>query len=237
MIKIGCSGWLYNEWKKNFYPEKLTSSEYFSFYSAHFDTVEINSTFYHSPSIKTVHRWKDIAPTGFIYSLKAPRFITHQKKFKNCVQEIEVFYSLADILQEKLGCILFQCPPSLTYHENFLYNILNCLNSNYKNVIEFRHPSWWRNDVMQELEQKNATFCTVSGMHVPETLCINNKKCYIRFHGSPDYSAKYSANNLKLWKNAILENIVDEVWMYFNNTYACYAPYNALTMKHYFQHS
>lgn len=107
---IGCSGWAYSEWEGLFYPKDLPPKERFSYYTRFFNTVELNTTFYHFPTVETVKRWAVQAPPGFKYSLKANRALTHVKKFQNIQELLKQTYGLSDILSEKTGCFLFQFP-------------------------------------------------------------------------------------------------------------------------------
>ena len=142
---IGCSGYYYKEWKGLFYPAGLAAKEWFRFYCMHFNTIEINSSFYRIPPAASLDRWYRDSPEDFLFSLKAPRVITHLKRFQIDNSEIRAFYELlATGLQEKLGCILFQLPPSFTFTAERLRLICMQLNFPGSRVVEFRHESWWQ---------------------------------------------------------------------------------------------
>lgn len=225
---IGCSGWYYKEWKEIFYPKELFLKDFFSYYAAHFNTVEVNSTFYHFPTQKTVQGWYKQAPKDFKYSIKANRHITHLKRFKDIRDPLKYLYSLSDILDEKIGCFLFQFPKNFTFTNERLDRILSQLNTDYKNVLEFRHSSWWVPQVIQALQSTNIMFCSVSGFNVPEELIVANKQAYIRFHGDPTYSASYTEQALSKWIKNINASSLKELWAYFNNSLYGYAAQNAL---------
>ncbi|HEU5161807.1 MAG TPA: DUF72 domain-containing protein, partial [Thermoanaerobaculia bacterium] len=110
-IRIGTSGWHYAHWKGRFYPEKAPPAEMFRIYLEHFDTVEINNTFYHLPPLSAFENWKKIAPPGFLYALKGSRFLTHMKKLREPDEGIARFFEGARLLGRKLGPIVFQLPP------------------------------------------------------------------------------------------------------------------------------
>lgn len=221
-IYIGCSGWSYKAWKGPFYPETLSLKEHFSYYTNIFNTVEVNSTFYHFPTQKTVESWYNLAPKEFKFSLKANREITHIKRFKMIEEPLKRFYSLSDILKEKLAYFLFQFPPSFRFTDEKLDQIILHLNSNYKNVVEFRHPSWWNSKVIQVFESENITFCTVNGFDMPEIPIVINNKIHLRFHGKPAYSSLYSDEILSEWA-VLLNNLsLKEIYIYFNNTQHSY---------------
>src|SRR3989344_4599574 len=154
MLYVGCSGWYYNHWKELFY-NGIPQKDWFKYYAKVFDTVELNSPFYHFPKENTAKTWYHQAPKDFVYSIKANRMITHMKKFVGTKKLIKDFYKVTNVLKEKLGCVLFQLPPSLHYHEEKLKEILDQLDRDKKNVLEFRHPSWWNENVYKVLKPKN----------------------------------------------------------------------------------
>ncbi|MBY0502173.1 MAG: DUF72 domain-containing protein [Alphaproteobacteria bacterium] len=230
-FNIGCSGWSYKDWKPCFYPETLPSKEYFSYYATFFNTVEINNTFYCFPTQKTLKLWYNQAPQGFKYSIKVNRYITHKLRFKEIEEPLKTIYGIGDILNEKLQHFLFQFPPSFVFSDEKLERIISQLNQKYQNVIEFRHPSWWRSKVIQIFEANNILFCTVNGFDLPESPIIINKKMYCRFHGAPVYSSLYSGQFLSYWTSVFKKEFLKESWIYFNNTMYGYAPQNALASK------
>ncbi len=230
-VYIGCSGWSYKDWKGSFYPLNLPLKERLSYYMNFFNTVEINSTFYHLPTQKTVQLWYDQAPKGFQYSLKVNRNITHIKRFKDIREPLHYFYGLSEILREKIGGLLFQFPESFRFTEAKLTRIISHLNENYKNVVEFRHPSWWNTKVIQAFESTNILFCTVNGFSLPEKPIIINNKIYMRFHGNPAYTSLYSDQYLSQWAALLKDASLKEIWVYFNNTCNAYAVQNALQLK------
>lgn len=228
--RIGCSGWYYNEWKGLFYPEKLACAKYLAYYSQFFNTVEVNNTFYHLPSVKTVQAWYQNAPEEFKYTLKVNKYITHTKRLKQADEEIKKFYGLSDILKDKMGAFLFQFPQTFVFNDERLARLLLALDPAFENVIEFRHASWWTSKVYEELGAINTTFCTVSGLDVPDDLIVLKERAYIRFHGDPHYSSPYSQEDLRLWKQKIQASSIRNLWAYFNNTATGYAPENALLL-------
>ena len=157
---LGCSGWYYNDWAGKFYPEKLNKSKWLEYYSKHFNTVEINNTFYRFPNEKTVKGWYNRTPDDFKITLKANQLITHRKRFKNTQSTINRFYGLAEILEDKLSCILFQFPPFKSKDIDFLKNAINQFDISKNNVIEFRHPSWFDKEVYNVLNEFNVSFCS-----------------------------------------------------------------------------
>ena len=232
MNYFGCSGYIYDHWRGLFYPAGLSKSKWFDYYASKFNTVEINYSFYRFPSAKAVKRWYSDAPKGFKYTLKASRFITHVKKFKNSKSAVNRFYKMADLLKEKLGCILFQLPPNLKYSEKKLNEICKQLNPKYKNVIEFRHSSWFNADVYKKLKQNKIIFCIISYPGLPEDKIKTVNDIYVRFHGKPILdSSNYSKTHLKDWAKQIKKLKPKNIWWYFNNDALARAPKNCLELK------
>jgi len=230
---IGCSGFHYNDWRGRFYPEKLAKSKWFEFYAQHFSTLELNVTFYRFPQLSVLQGWHRRSPDNFRFSVKAWRGITHYKKFNDTTDFITRFYdTINDGLQEKLGPVLFQLPPSYDYTEERLERIINSLNSSFINVFEPRHITWWREDVYQELGKHNIVFCGMSHPTLPDDVIENAPNIYYRFHGVPLlYRSSYST--------AFLQKVVESVkadtsaqagWFYFNNDYDTVAIENAKRM-------
>ena len=219
---IGCSGFYYKEWKEIFYPKGLPQKEWFEYYCRHFNTLEINNTFYRFPQLKNLEGWYKRSPDGFVFSIKAPGSVTHYKQFRETENLLKDFYAVArEGLAEKLGPVLFQLPPKLDYSEEKLEAILLQLDYSFLNVIEFRHSSWWRADVINKLAQKNIVFCGVSFPgNANDEVIVNNSVCYYRFHGTPKlfYSAYDSVFLKKVYKQIQQSAAVETAFVYFNNT-------------------
>jgi uncharacterized protein YecE (DUF72 family) len=224
---LGTSGWSYPEWKGRFYPENLSQKKWLSFYAEHFSTVEINMTFYRFPKPETLKGWLDKTPSRFTFTLKANRQITHYRKLRDVKNELKYFYILADSLQDRLGCILFQLPPSLTLDLDLLKPFLSNLSSSHKNVIEFRHESWFTEAIYDLLREHKVTFCVVSSPKLPDNIVETAETSYFRFHGRIGwYKYNYSDDELKEWAGAIKKIEAQECFIYFNNDYHAYAVGN-----------
>lgn len=228
---IGCSGFSYKEWKKEFYPESLAQSKWFSYYTQHFNTLELNVTFYRFPTIKSLKGWYDKAPEGFTFSSKVPRSITHFKKLEGTERMLQDFYGLLkEGLNEKLSCVLFQLPPQFSYSEERLEKILNQANPSFNNVIEFRNESWWRKDVQTILKKANISFCGVSFPKiVHDEAVVNTPLTYYRFHGVPKlFYSEYDDAFLEKIAAQITQNKkVKQAYICFNNTASLAALHNA----------
>jgi uncharacterized protein YecE (DUF72 family) len=229
-IRIGCSSYYNSRWKGVFYPEDMPPKQWFDFYCQHFNTYEINATFYKAPTIRTLTTWYNKAPEGFTYAVKAPKQITHIKKFVDCEEDIMQFYAVCrNGLKDKLGCILFQLPPSFSYTEERLDLILSSLNPEFRNVIEFRNESWWHDDVYAALAKNNITFCTVNYPKLPTNVVDTTQTGYVRLHGNPQlFYSEYSEEELQmLYSDIISQDNLNEVYVYFNNTASSAAIINA----------
>ncbi|HDD72487.1 MAG TPA: DUF72 domain-containing protein [Candidatus Aenigmarchaeota archaeon] len=234
MILLGTSGWYYNHWIGNFYPPELERSRWLEFYSRHFSTVEINSTFYRFPFRNILKGWYNKTPDGFIFSLKANRLITHVRKLRDVKELLESFYGLADILREKLGPILFQFPPSLKKDANLLSEFLEILPEGYKNVIEFRHKSWYCREVYNIMRKHNTGYCIVSAPRLPCEIEVTADVAYIRWHGIKSwYSYNYTSDDIGWWAGEIrkLSERCNHIYGYFNNDYGGYAVKNCMELK------
>lgn len=228
-VYIGCSGFHYKEWKNVFYPAGLARSKWFGFYCEHFNTLELNVTFYRFPTEKSLEKWYSSSPEEFMFSVKVPRAITHYKKFTDCEKMLEGFYgSIRQGLKQKLGCVLFQLPPQLMYSEELLEKIIISLDPSYKNVVEFRHESWWNKVVLNTLKKHDIIFSGITYPRLPDDVVKTTKTLYYRLHGVPVlYKSAYSENFLEELAKKINHQNSKEVWIYFNNTWGTAAIENA----------
>ena len=229
-IHIGCSSYNNRFWKGIFYPEDLPTKNWFNFYCRHFNTYEMNGTFYKFPTIRIMENWYKKAPDNFLFSVKAPKELTHIKKLVDCKELITEFYNVCDDgLEEKLGCVLFQFPPSFDYTEERLQTIIKVLDKSFKNVVEFRHKSWWNQEVWNAFQQYNITFCSVSYPGLPEDILTEFPLTYVRFHGNKKlFYSSYSSEELENIKKKIEDK---PGFVYFNNTASEAGILNALEFK------
>lgn len=232
-IHVGCSGWFYSHWRGIFYPaQEVTTKNWFAYYSNIFRTVELNAPFYHWPKSATVHRWYREAPPGFVYTIKVNQLITHEKRLNGTRQLVRDYYRIADTLKEKMGCFLFQFPPSFKYSASNLKNIVTQLEPFRKNVVEFRHKSWWQEKVYRALNHHGIIFCAVSAPRLPEDYPADQQIAYFRLHGkSRWYHHDYSHAELNAWRERILACGAKEAWIYFDNDHNGHAVKNALQLR------
>jgi uncharacterized protein YecE (DUF72 family) len=227
-VHIGCSGWYYWHWKGKFYPSDIPSSQYFTIYQSHFRTVELNAPFYSWPTVSAVKTWIRQAEPGFVYTIKVCELITHIKRFDDTRLLIEDFSYIGDLLGTRMGCFLFQLPPSVHYTLDMLHSILSQLNPRYRNVVEFRHKSWWNEEVFSAFKAAGAIFCSCSGPRLPDELIRTSDEIYIRFHGPKQwYRHDYTDDELIVWVKRIRQSGAKTVWAYFNNDRDGYSIKNA----------
>ena len=231
---IGCSGFYYKHWREKFYPKGLPQRSWFEFYCESFNTVELNVTFYRYPKLESLQGWHARSPDNFKFTVKAPRLITHYKKFNNARREANDFYELAARgLGGKLGCVLFQLPPNLVYSESALENILNTLDPAFTNVLEFRDESWWNEKVRQVLKREGITFSGISYPGLPEEVVRSVPVVYYRFQGVPErYASGYTTDAMsKITDEIKAFRGVTDVYIYFNNDIHMEAVRNAIELR------
>ncbi|HAE85951.1 MAG TPA: DUF72 domain-containing protein [Anaerolineaceae bacterium] len=232
-IRIGTSGWVYQHWQGLFYPADLPQKQWFAYYARYFDTVEVNSTFYHLQNASVFEHWGQQAPAGFLYAVKASRYITHIKYLKECKDPLETFLNRASLLRHALGPVLFQLPPSFSLDLSRLESFLALLPEGFSYAMEFRNPTWLREEVYTLLERFGVALCIheLPPLHVP--LRITANFVYLRFHGDVDHAGDYPPETLTLWAERIQtwQRQGLAVYAYFNNDAGGMAVRNALTLK------
>jgi len=233
-IRIGTSGWYYDHWSGRFYPADLPKSKWFGYYAQYFDTVEINNTFYHLPKEQTLQRWHKIAPEGFLYAVKANRFITHIKKLDAADEPLERFFERAGLLKTRLGPILYQLPPSMHKDLDRLEAFIKLLPKRRTAVFEFRHESWYADDTYKLLEKTGVGFCIhdMPGKESPRI--VTGGVIYVRFHGTTGrYSGNYPKPQLQNWAKWLKDQAKDvsAIYAYFNNDAQGHAIINAKQLK------
>ena len=233
-VRIGCSGWVYRHWRGLFYPEKLAQARWFAFYAQTFDTVELNTSFYHLPRPETFTKWRDQAPAGFRYAVKASRFITHMKKLRDCDEPLDTLLTRARNLGAALGPILYQLPPSLHFDLERLDAFLTLLPSDLTHVFEFRHKSWYVDEAAALLDARGASFCAHDMPRLATPRLASGPVAYVRFHGGTGkYVGRYPDEALLSWADWIVAQARGgrDVWCYFNNDIGGHAVHDALTLK------
>ena len=233
LMYVGCSGWFYWKWRGLFYPAGLPTDKWFSHYARRFDTVEINASFYSWPTVANVNAWRrQPGKRSFVYTVKVCELITHIKKFSGTKTLVKDFGMIADILGERMGCFLFQLPPSFHYSKARLNTILCQLDPGRRNVVEFRHASWWNETVYAAFRHSGIIFCSCSGPRLPDVLVRTADDIYLRMHGPERwYRHDYSKAELAEWARRIKASGAKRAWVYFNNDYGAQAPKNARALR------
>jgi uncharacterized protein YecE (DUF72 family) len=245
-LRIGCSGWNYKHWRGNFYPRDMPVREWFDHYAQVFDTVEINNTFYRLPEAATFETWRNRAPAGFLYAIKASRFLTHLKRLREPEEPVIRLFERASLLQDHLGPVLYQLPASfhcdLERLDNFLAVLPHVLGDlggtprahRIMHVMEFRHPSWYVAETQTVLRARGAVMCLhdMHGSAIFEPL--DTPFLYVRFHGpGPRYSGRYDTRRMQRWADVLAEHwrAGRDVFAYFNNDPEGMAVTNSLELR------
>jgi uncharacterized protein YecE (DUF72 family) len=235
---IGTSGWHYDHWRGRFYPQELIKTKWLEFYASHFATVELNNSFYRLPSEAAFATWYKSSPANFTFAVKVSRFITHIKRLRNIGDAVERFTARAKILREKLGPLLYQLPPNMHRNDEVLELFLSTLPRGMKHVFEFRHQSWFNENVFEVLHKYNIGFCVFDMPSVSCPLVATADFAYLRFHGSTGlYSSCYSDEELAHWARKLADLTADPkaTYIYFNNDAEAFAVKNAITLRGYLQ--
>lgn len=233
-IRIGCSGWNYRHWRERFYPKGLPQRRWFEFYAGHFDTVEINNCFYRLPSAETFEKWRDQAPPGFCYAVKANRFLTQAKKLRDCEEPLRRMMAPFRALGDRLGPILYQLPPRLKLDLDRLERFLKLLPGDVTNVFEFRDCSWYVPDTYALLDRCGASLCVHDMPGSASARLAVGPVAYVRFHGGKGkYRGRYADEKLLSWTDWIVAEARGgrRVWSYFNNDIEAHAIHDAMTLK------
>lgn len=233
-IHIGASGWHYSHWVGPVYPHGTRPAAFLPFYTQHFQTVELNNSFYRLPARATFARWRERTPPGFCFAVKASRYLTHMKKLKEPEEPIRRFLDAADGLGEKLGPILFQLPPHWRLDLGRFAAFLDALPPERRYAAEFREPSWFDDRVAALLEQHNVAFCiwNMGTFNTPQWITAGF--VYVRLHGpGGGYSGSYDEGDLSLLADWIAGWHAGgrEVFCYFNNDNYGHAVHNALRVR------
>jgi uncharacterized protein YecE (DUF72 family) len=234
-VRVGTSGWIYKHWRGVFYPKESSPRDWFRLYARAFDTVEINNSFYRLPSEDAFDAWRRQAPPGFVYALKASRYLTHMKKLKDPEPGLDLLLGRTRRLGAHLGPVLYQLPPHWRCNLDRLRDFLAGLPRDLRHVFEFRDPSWYTDAVRDLLAESGAGFCIhdMRGSEAPPW--VTGPLVYVRFHGpaGQKYAGRYDRDDLRRWAEPIagLSESGRDVYAYFNNDNAGHAVANALELK------
>jgi uncharacterized protein YecE (DUF72 family) len=212
-VLVGTSGYSYKQWKGRFYPEDLPDSDMLTYYGTRFRSVEINNTFYRMPSRDVLGKWAERVPSEFVFVLKAPRRITHEKRLKAAEGEIGHLLEVSSVLGARLGPLLFQLPPFQKKDGPRLRDFLSLIPSGQKAAFEFRHESWFDSEVLDILSSRGAALCHADTEESTEqTIRSTSTWGYLRLR-RPDYDEAA----LRAWADRIREQAWSEVFVFFKH--------------------
>lgn len=212
-LLVGTSGYSYKEWKGSFYPEKIAAKEMLSYYAARLQAVELNNTFYRLPQPSMIESWREQVPENFRFSVKAPQRITHFKRLKEVAAETKYMLDIVSGLEERLGVILFQLPPNMKKDLERLENFLKILPAETPATFEFRHPTWFDDEVLQLLRHYNRALCVADTDDLP----ANNIEAtadwgYLRLR-----RVNYSKADLGKWMKEIGKQNWKDIYVFFKH--------------------
>ena len=233
-IRIGTSGWEYRHWRGRFYPHELSRDRWLEFYSARFDTVELNASFYRLPALATFDGWARRAPPGFRFAVKASRYLTHVRRLRDPEEPLERLWSRARRLGPHLGPVLYQLPPRWLPNVDRLRRFLGAVPSGPEQALEIRDRRWYRPDVLTALRGSPVSLC----LHdMPESETAPDPVgpiVYVRFHGAGQrYGGAYSPQRLSAWADRIAawSSAGFPVWAFFNNDIGGHAVVDAERLR------
>ena len=231
-IRIGCSGWSYPHWRKRFYPEKLPAREHFGFYAQHFDTVELNNSFYRQPARERFVAWREQAPPGFLFAVKGSRYVTHIKRLAVEQKSVDLVIEPAMGLGDKLGPILFQLQANFHLDVDRLERFLMMLPRGFRFTLEFRHDSWLVPRVCELLRAHHIALCIPDHPKMPKLFEITSDFTYVRLH-LPEHGIGYDRRALEPWADRVRAWVSSgvDVFVYFNNDMEGHAVKNARTLQ------
>ncbi|HLJ45816.1 MAG TPA: DUF72 domain-containing protein [Bryobacteraceae bacterium] len=233
-IRIGTSGWQYKHWRGPFYPKKTPAAQMFPFYVDHFDTVEVNNSFYRLPKPETFAAWRDAVPSDFRFAVKGSRFITHNKKLKDPEPALERLMPAVDTLKRKLGPVLFQLPPKWQVNLERFAAFLTALPSGHRYAFEFRNETWNTREVFDLLRKHKSAYCIFHLAGFQSPLEVTANFAYVRLHGpGGKYQGSYDDAALREWAARIRtwRRRLKAIYVYFDNDQAGYAAQDALRLR------
>jgi uncharacterized protein YecE (DUF72 family) len=239
---VGTSGWQYKHWNARFFPADLPKKNWLPYLASKFKTVEVNTTFYHMARVSTFQKWKKEVPAGFLFTLKFYRLFTHFKKLsldKEDLETLEAFFRNGSELGKKLGPILIQFPPSFRQNLEKLENLIahirkieKKLKKKFKLAFEFRHKTWFTDEVYNSLRKHKVAFVITNSPAWPSKVIKTCDFVYMRFHGRTKlFASNYTNKELKDWAKTLKSLKAKEIFAYFNNDANAYAADNAEYLK------
>ena len=218
-LLAGTSGFAYKEWKGSFYPKDLPAADMLRYYADRFPAVEINNTFYRMPSVATLESWAQQAPDGFVFALKASQQITHRKRLNDVAEPVDIFFRNAVVLGARLGPVLVQLPPNMKKDNARLAAFLELVPERRRVAFEFRHPSWFDDDVYDVLRARAAALCIAHGEEVQTPLVATADWGYLRLR-----QVAYDDSDLGAWVERVRAQAWGDVFTFFKHEDECTGP-------------
>jgi len=237
---VGTSGYNYPHWSDGvFYPTGLPERKWLEHYTSFFNTVELNVSFYRLPKKSIFEGWRKRTPENFTFVVKGSRFITHIKKLKDCEEPLRLFFNNVEGLKDKLGVVLWQLPPNLKINQEKLEAFCKSISRlrvsrSTRHAFEFRHPSWFSEDIYGILRKYGFSLCIAHSDRWPCQEVATSDFVYFRFHGGENlYSSNYSEEELRDWASKVKHWMAKrkDIYAYFNNDAHGFAVRNALRFK------
>jgi len=232
-LKIGCSGWSYQDWLGSFYPKTARPGDYLKLYSSVFDAVEIDATYYRTPSPLMVSNWRKATPYGFLFTAKFPKKITHELKLRDSAAQLERFYRSIGELKEKLGALVIQMPPSFNQKKDkeALETFLPQIDPKYKHAIELRNKSWFKPETYKALQDHNVALVWSENQYANTPPEATSDIAYLRMVGDraiTNFSEKQrdQGETMRKWYTALEEKsaLFKQGFIFFNNHFAGFGP-------------
>jgi uncharacterized protein YecE (DUF72 family) len=233
-IRIGTSGWYYLHWRGHLYPEKLPTARFLQHYSEAFSTVELNNSFYHLPREEAFAGWREATPPGFLFAVKASRYLTHLKRLLEPEEPLERLLSRARLLDQKLGPILYQLPPRFAPDLSRLQRFLGALPHGYRHVVEFRDERWFQPAIYEAIRERGVALCVYDRGGKASPSEMTAPFTYVRFHGpGKGHEGNYPEYDLASWAEKVKGWAAEgrDVYCYFNNDPGGHAVRNALRLE------
>lgn len=237
-IFIGTSGWSYASWRGPFFPKALPSRLHLQFYASRFDTTELNGVFYRTPTEAAVRAWAEQTPEDFVFSWKASKFITHWKRLnETSVNSIALLESRLRLLGHKSGPVLFQLPPQFQKNRSRMEGFLKLLSTRRRYAFEFRHPSWYEDDILDLLRDRDIALCVSDHHDAPAPWIATAGYVYVRGHGPGGrYRGRYRSDTLERWTGWLMSmrRAGRTAYVYFDNDQKSAAPKDAARLQEMF---
>jgi uncharacterized protein YecE (DUF72 family) len=228
-VLIGTSGWSYRSWRGPFFPDNLPARSHLEYYAKHFRTTELNGVFYRTPSEASVRGWAEKTPEDFVFAWKASKFITHWKRLNDTsANSLELMESRLRLLGLKAGPVLFQLPPQFEKNRDRLSSFFKLLSRKRRYAFEFRHPSWYEDDILDLLRDNDIALCISDHHDAPSPWVVTARHVYVRGHGPGGrYRGNYRPNTLDKWQRWLKGATRGNAYVYFDNDQKSAAPKDA----------